>query len=78
MREADRGLRRLPANVERLIRAKIEQLAADPRALANNVKALKGGESRMRLRIGDWRVIYRVEEDRLVVLDVGPRGGIYD
>jgi mRNA interferase RelE/StbE len=77
-RAADKALRRLPANVERLIRAKIEQLAAEPRALANNVKALKGGEGRMRLRVGDWRVIYRAEARRLVVLDVGPRGDIYE
>jgi len=75
-RGADKALRRLPANVERRLRAKIEQLAAKPATLANNVKALKGSD-RMRLRIGDWRVIYRLEPGRLIVLDVGARGGVY-
>lgn len=75
-READKALRRLPANVEARLRAKIEQLAADPARLGNNVKALRGSD-RLRLRVGDWRIIFRKEVARLVVLDVGPRGGVY-
>jgi mRNA-degrading endonuclease RelE of RelBE toxin-antitoxin system len=37
------------------------------------------GRAGYRLRIGDWRVIYELHDDRLVmlVLEVGPRGGIY-
>ncbi|MEI7465120.1 MAG: type II toxin-antitoxin system RelE/ParE family toxin [Burkholderiales bacterium] len=33
-----------------------------------------------RLRVGDWRVIYDVESDRLVVrvLRIGSRGGVYE
>ena len=57
--------------------AKIEQLAADPAALGNNVRALKGGEGLMRLRVGDWRVIYR-DGVVLAILRIAPRGGAYD
>jgi mRNA interferase RelE/StbE len=42
------------------------RLAAAPR-FAANVKALKGSD-RYRLRVGDWRVIYTLLDDRLVVL----------
>ncbi len=59
------------------LRAKIEQLASDPGALANNVTRLKG-QVESRLRVGDVRVIFHIDGDMLVVDDIGPRGGIYD
>lgn len=75
-RAALKMLRRMPANIAVRIVSKIEDYAADPAALANNVTALKGREG-IRLRVGDWRVIM---EDGVVlaVLDIGPRGGIYE
>ena len=57
--------------------AKIEQLASDPSALANNIRALKGGEGLMRLRVGDWRVIYR-DGVVLRIVRIAPRGSAYD
>lgn len=61
---------------ERVI-GKVEQLAADPDSLANNVRSLKGGDGLMRLRVGDWRVIY---EDGVVldIIRIAPRGSAYD
>lgn len=75
-RAALKVLRRMPANTAALIVAKVEQYAVDPEALANNVKALKG-RTGIRMRVGDWRVIM---DDGVVlaVLDIGPRGGVYD
>jgi mRNA interferase RelE/StbE len=74
---AIRVLRRMPANAAKLIRTKIEAYATDPASQANNVKALKGREG-MRLRVGDWRVIMDDQGNVLAVLEIGPRGGIYD
>jgi mRNA interferase RelE/StbE len=74
---AIRSLRRMPANTDQLIRSKIEAYAQDPGAQANNVKALKGRDGN-RLRIGDWRVIMDDQGNVLAVLEIGPRGGIYD
>jgi len=76
MKAAIRVLARMPTNTSARIRTKIEAYAADPASQANNVKALQG-RSGIRLRVGDWRVIM---EDGVVlaVLEVGPRGGIYD
>lgn len=71
-------LRRMPRNTADLIRQKIEEVAADP-AKALNVKKLKGRDG-YRLRVGDWRVVYTIEAGVLVliVIEIGPRGGIYD
>ena len=59
-----------------VIRQKIEQLAVDPGSLAANVKKLQG-RPEFRLRVQDWRVIYRIEGSILYVDEVGPRGSIY-
>ena len=74
---AIRALRRLPRNVADLIRSKIGAYAEDPASQVNNVKALKGREG-FRLRVGDWRVIMDDQGNVLAVLDIGPRGGMYD
>jgi mRNA interferase RelE/StbE len=75
---AIRALRRIPANAARRIRGNLDRLAEDPmRAL--NVKPLKGRPG-YRLRVGDWRAIYELDhaQHRLIVLDIGPRGSVYD
>jgi mRNA interferase RelE/StbE len=76
-RAAIRSLRRMPANTSRLIRSKIEAYAIDPSSQANNVKALKG-RGGVRLRVGDWRMLLDDDGNVLAVLDIGPRGDIYD
>ena len=73
---ASRALRKMPANTAQRIIGKIEAYAADPASQRNNVKALKGTAA-IRLRVGDWRVIM-LDGVVLDILDIGPRGGIYD
>ncbi|MGA3205148.1 MAG: type II toxin-antitoxin system RelE/ParE family toxin [Bryobacteraceae bacterium] len=74
----DKALAKLPMNWQRRIVAKIKDVAISPYAPNNNLKRLQGHDG-YRLRVGDWRVIYELQDDRLVmlVLEVGPRGGIY-
>lgn len=60
------------------IRAKISQLADDPASLANNITSLKGGDGLLRLRVGDWRVIYTETLVIVSVVRIGPRGGVYE
>lgn len=76
-RAATRALRRTPPATEDLIRNKLRQYATDPDTLTNNVKALKGEGDRYRLRIGDWRAVFTIEADRIIVHAIGPRGSIY-
>lgn len=42
-------------------------------------KAMKGYNGYFRLRVGDYRVIYTVEHERIIVriLNIGNRGDIY-
>ena len=77
-REAARALLRMPRNQALLIREKIDALAVDPYAPNNNVKALVG-LSAYRLRVGDWRVIYEIDDDTvtILVLRIASRGTIY-
>lgn len=73
---AIKALRRMPANTAKRIVGKIDAYAADPASQANNVKKLQGRDG-VRLRVGDWRVIMLYGEV-LDVLNIGPRGGVYD
>ncbi|MFG1350530.1 type II toxin-antitoxin system RelE/ParE family toxin [Xanthobacter autotrophicus] len=77
-RAALKVLTRLPANVSRTILAKIEQYAADPASLANNVSALKGEPGCFRLRIGDWRVVFSEDGTVLAIIRIAPRGSAYE
>ncbi len=67
----------MPRNTAKRIRDKIEELAEDPAAMRNVVK-LTGVEG-YRLRVGDWRVVYTLEQDELVVavVKIKPRGEVY-
>ena len=69
-------LSRLQPKLAARIMEKVDQFAADPQALANNVKALAGSPY-IRLRVGDWRVIMDEQGTVLLVLEIGPRGDIY-
>ncbi len=44
-----------------------------------DIKKLQGNNDFYRLRVGDYRIIYRIEEDRLLitVVNAGNRGQIY-
>ena len=77
-KQADRALRKMSRHTARLIREKLDQLAQDPYARNPNLTKLQG-RSGYRLRVGDWRIIYELEDDRLVilVLKIAPRGEVY-
>lgn len=77
-KDALRTLTRMPVNTAKLIRAKIDQYAADPASLANKVKALKGVEGVFRLRVGDWRVVFTEDGEVLAIIRIAPRGSAYE
>ena len=76
-RQALKALRRMPTDAAQRIIAKIEQYAEEPESQVNNVTALKGREG-IRLRVGDWRVIMNDDGVVLAVLEIGPRGSVYE
>lgn len=73
--EALRTLRRL--NKRELIRRKIREFAENPDNLRANVKRLQG-RPEGRLRVQDWRVIFRIEGKVLWVDKVLRRGSAYE
>lgn len=77
LKTAQKELLKLPQDVQRRIAAKIDALAMDP--YPPDSKRLKNGNGRLRIRVGDYRVIYRLEEDRLVILviKIGHRRDVY-
>jgi mRNA interferase RelE/StbE len=64
-----------PPHRERIYRA-IRGLALDPRP--PGAKKLSGRDA-WRLRVGDYRIIYEIHDDALVILvvAVGPRKDVY-
>jgi mRNA interferase RelE/StbE len=74
-RSAQKALQK--SNKRVLIRQKIDDLASDPGSLAANVVKLVG-QPESRLRVLDWRVIFRIEESILWIDHIGPRGSFYE
>jgi len=74
---ARKALSKLPAAIQiRLIKA-ADGLASDPRP--TGVKKLQGDDNLWRIRVGAYRVVYEIHDDRLAVLvvRVGDRKDIY-
>ncbi|MCB8954379.1 MAG: type II toxin-antitoxin system RelE/ParE family toxin [Ardenticatenales bacterium] len=77
-KQATKALRKAPAVLSQRIRKQLAQIAADPYGFHSSVTKLQGRPG-YRARIGDWRVIYEIQDDRLVilVLRIAPRGEVY-
>ncbi|UCI29502.1 type II toxin-antitoxin system RelE family toxin [Mesorhizobium sp. B4-1-4] len=73
---AAKALRKHRADAERIL-SKIETYAHDASTLANSVKALQESTA-LRLRVGDYRVIFEETDQEIIVTKIGPRGSVYD
>lgn len=74
---AARQLRKLDAPVRRRIQAALELLAEQPRP--PSATRLVGGAGEWRVRTGDYRIVYEIDDDRLLilVLRIGHRRDVY-
>jgi mRNA interferase RelE/StbE len=72
-----RELRKLPKPIQKRIGKKIDELAENPRL--PDAKALAGAEGFLRVRAGEYRIVYTVQDRALIVLVVriGHRRNIY-
>ena len=72
-----RALSRLPRAEQVRIHAHVEALAEQPRP--PGAKKLSAAEGLWRVRVGDYRIIYRIEDRALIVLVVriAPRHDAY-
>lgn len=69
--------KKLSQELQYRIQPKIDELSIEPRP--NGVKKLQGEENTYRIRVGDYRVIYDILDDVLLVnvIDVGHRSKVY-
>jgi mRNA interferase RelE/StbE len=74
---AAKQIAKLDKNIGKRISEAITALGGNPRPPGS--KKLVGVDA-WRIRIGDWRVIYQIQDDRLIVLvvRVGHRREVYD
>lgn len=74
---AARQLRKFDPQTRRRIQAVLELLATEPRPPA--ATRLVGGAGEWRVRTGDYRIIYEIRDDLLLVLvlRVGHRRDVY-
>ena len=64
-RSARKELQELDRTVANRILKRIEALTREPRP--SGCKKLEGTDNLWRIRIGDWRVVYSVDDTRLLV-----------
>ena len=74
---AAKQFRKLPGAIQQRLAPRINELAVDPRP--HGSKKLSGEEGIFRIRVGDHRVVYSIEDDALVVLvvKIGDRRDVY-
>lgn len=64
---AEKELKWLPAKLITRILGRLEKLASNPRP--PGCKKLVGGDKQWRIRLGDWRVVYEID-DKAKTVDV--------
>jgi mRNA interferase RelE/StbE len=75
---AEKELHRLPAQTVARIVPRLEHLASTPRP--PGCKKLKGGDKEWRIRVGDYRIVYEID-DKAKTVDVtriGHRRDVYE
>lgn len=76
IKEEARGrLRSLPEDIRRAIGYRIHLLQTD---LAGDVKKLTAQEKKYRLRVGSFRVLFRLEGETIIVYSVKDRKEAYE
>lgn len=75
---AEKAFSKLPKQVQKQLQADINQLAELPRP--PGCLKMKGRQDLWRVRSGDYRVIYQIRDNVLVVVivDIGHRSSIYN
>jgi mRNA interferase RelE/StbE len=74
-RRALKDLDQLDRPIRKRIIEKLNELSADPTAYGSRLTDSRLGS--FRFRIGDWRVVFDITDDRIIVLRIGHRREIY-
>lgn len=77
-KKAEKYIKKLDSSSRKRISNSLLELSENP-FTNHNVKKLKGFEDIYRKRVGDFRIIFKVEDDNLaiLILKIGSRGDVY-
>jgi len=74
--EIPQDLAAIPANIKERIRKAIEtRLLIDP--VNYGLPLRKSLQGHRKLRVGDYRVIYRIDDKKIIILKIGHRRDVY-
>ena len=75
---AEKELNKLPGQLVARIVPRLENLASNPRP--SGCKKLKGGDHEWRIRVGDYRVVYTIDDAKLrvEVTRIRHRSAVYE
>ena len=78
-KRAVKNFRKLPEDLQNRCGQTFDDLNHSFAPIRLNVKKLKGYENTYRIRVGSWRIIYRVNknEKSIVIYDILPRKSAY-
>jgi mRNA interferase RelE/StbE len=76
-RSARKALLALPSMMQRRLGERIDALADEPRP--PGARKLAGSDIQYRIRVGDYRILYEIHDNRLVinVIKIGHRREVY-
>lgn len=79
VKSAQKEFEKLPKNIQAKTLDALHVLSRNPYSDLLRVKRLKGAQALYRIRIGDYRVVYDVRADVLVILviKIGHRSDVY-
>lgn len=74
---AVRQIKKLTADIQQRVTLKLEELAMKPRP--SGVVKLEGVDNLYRIRVGDFRIVYQIQDDLLLitVVKVAHRREVY-
>lgn len=64
-KNAKKQFKKLPSDVQERVAVKINELAIEPRP--NRAKKLQGNDSLYRIRVGDYRIVYEIKDNILLI-----------
>lgn len=79
VKSARKEFERLPVKIRAKTAEALHLLAQNPYSELLKIKKMKGAANLYRIRLGDYRLVYEIRNDRLVVLiiKVGHRREVY-
>lgn len=76
-KQAEKQFKDLPQQIQNRLQLRIDALGENPRP--TGVKKLEGAENQYRIRLGDYRLVYQIQDAILLIIlvRIGHRSEVY-